>query len=137
MDSKDKKIIVLACSGASNTGAYSDKVARKLMAKGKGKMLCLARFAIDPKFAEQSKKELDELGDTGELIIIDGCPINCAEEIMKSSGFFKFRHINTTDFGIKKGETPVTEEKIDEITKEIEAMINSSQKEKKSKPRGD
>ena len=81
------KIIVLACSGASNTGAYSDKVARKMMAKRKGKMLCLARFAADPEFAEQSKNELEELGDTRELIIIDGCPFNCAEEIIKSSGF--------------------------------------------------
>lgn len=120
MENNGKKIIVLACSGASNTGAYSDKVARKLMANGKGKMLCLARFAVDEKFAEQSKQELEELGDTGELIIIDGCPINCAEEIMRSTGFLKYRHINTTDFGITKGKTPVTEEKIDEIIKAIE-----------------
>lgn len=119
METTDKKIIVLACSGASNTGAYSDKVARKLMANGKGKMLCLARFAIDPKFAEQSKQELTELGDDGELIIIDGCPINCAEEIMKASGFLKYRHINITDYGIVKGKTPVTEEKIDEILADI------------------
>ncbi len=32
------------------------------------------------------------------MIIIDGCPINCAEEIMKNSGFLKYRHINITDF---------------------------------------
>jgi len=135
MENNGEKIIVLACSGASNTGAYSDKVARKLMVKGKGKMLCLARFAIDPKFAEQSKKELKALGDTGELIIIDGCPINCAEKIMKSSGFLKYRHINTTDYGITKGETPVTEEKIDEIIERIDAIIKSSRKEKKAKGR--
>lgn len=115
MENKGKKIVVLACSGASNTGAYSDKVARKLMAGGRGKMLCLTRFAVDPKFAETSKQELEALGDDGELVIIDGCPINCAEKIMKKSGFLKYRHINTTDFGIIKGKTPVTEEKIDEI----------------------
>lgn len=131
MENNGQKIIVLACSGASNTGAYSDKVARKLMANGKGKMLCLARFAVDPKFAEQSKKELEALGDKGELIIIDGCPINCAQEIMKSSGFLKYRHINTTDFGIIKGKTPVTEEKIDEIIEAMEAEIKSARKEKK------
>jgi pyrroline-5-carboxylate reductase len=34
MEANNQKIIVLACSGASNTGAYSDKAARKLMAKG-------------------------------------------------------------------------------------------------------
>jgi len=36
---------IIACSGASNTGAYSDLVARKLMNMGKAKMLCLARFS--------------------------------------------------------------------------------------------
>jgi uncharacterized metal-binding protein len=119
MENKGKKIVVLACSGASNTGAYSDRAARKLMAGGKGKMLCLARFAVDPQFAETSKKELEALGDGGELVIIDGCPINCAERIMKESGFLKYRHLNTTDFGIIKGKTPVTEDKIDEIARAI------------------
>ena len=115
MESNNKNIIVLACSGASNTGAYSDKVARKLMSAGKAKMLCLARFAVDKIFAEQSKKELEDLGDEGELIVIDGCPINCAEKVMKENGITKFKHINTTDFGIIKGKTPVTEDKIEEI----------------------
>ena len=121
MKSNNKKITVLACSGASNTGAYSDKVARKLMSAGKAKMLCLARFAVDKQFAEQSRKELGELGDEGELIIIDGCTVNCAEAVMKGSDFLKYRHINTTDFGIVKGKTPVTEEKISEI---VESILN-------------
>ena len=119
MTEKERKLVVLACSGASNTGAYSDQAARKVMAQEKGKMLCLARFAVDPDFAEQSKDELQALGDDGELIIIDGCPINCAEKIMKNSGFFKYRHVNITDFEIIKGKTPVTQEKIEEIVKEI------------------
>lgn len=116
---KNKTKTVLACSGASNTGAYSDKVARKLMSEGKAKMLCLARFAIDEKFAEKSKKELEALGDDGELIIIDGCPINCAEVVIKESGFKNYRHINTTDFDIVKGVTPVTEDNINKIIESI------------------
>lgn len=115
----EKKVIVLACSGASNTGAYSDKIARKMMAKNQAKMLCLARFSVDKGFADKSKKDLEDLGDTGELIIIDGCPINCAEVVMKNSGFTKYQHINITDYGVEKGKTPVTEEKIDEIINKI------------------
>ncbi len=67
------KIIILACSGASNTGAYSDKVARKLMKDGNAKMPCLARFAVDKSFAEESKAELSN--DT-RIVVLDGCPIN-------------------------------------------------------------
>ncbi len=115
----EKKIIILACSGASNTGAYSDRVARKLMSKGKAKMLCLARFSIDEEFSKISKSDLESMGESGELIVIDGCTDNCAEIIMKNSGFTKFKHINTTNFGIVKGKTHVTEDKIDEIIKYI------------------
>ena len=109
----NKKLTVVACSGASNTGQYSDLVARKLMQSGKAKMLCLARFSIDDKFAENSGKEIEK------LVVLDGCPINCAELIMKTVGILDFIHINTTDFGIIKGKTPVTEEKVNEIVAHI------------------
>jgi len=108
----NKKIIILACSGASNTGAYSDKVARKMMQDGNAKMLCLARFAVDKSFAEQSKAEL---GNGARIVVLDGCPINCAEKILMENGIEHFEHINITDFGIVKGQTPVTEAKINEI----------------------
>lgn len=110
--------IVLACSGASNTGAYSDKVARKLMKDGEAKMLCLARFAVDEKFVKQTKVEIMNYE---EVIVIDGCPINCAEKIIQKLELSNYRHINITDFGIEKGKTPVTEEKVVEIT---ETLIN-------------
>jgi uncharacterized metal-binding protein len=110
---KEKKIGIIACSGASNTGAYSDLVARKLMNMGKAKMLCLARFSVDEKFAEGLKSEI------GKYIVLDGCPINCAEVIMKKAGVNDFVHINTTDFGIVKGKTPVTDEKVNEIVEHI------------------
>ena len=55
--------------------------------------------------------------------------------MIEMSGFLKYRHINTTDFGITKGKTPVTEEKIDEIIERIDAIIKSSRKEKKAKGR--
>jgi len=101
-------MIILACSGASNTGAYSDKVARKLMKDGHAKMLCLARFAIDSAFAEDSKSELS-FG--ARIVVLDGCPINCAEKILKENRIETFEHIN----GIVKGQTPVTVAKINEI----------------------
>ena len=117
MEVTEKPIGIVACSGASNTGAYSDLVARKLMSSGKAKMLCLARFAIDEKFAEKSKKEYSD------IVVLDGCPINCAEEILKQKDITNYKHINTTDFGIVKGKTPVTEDKIEEI---VNYIINNN-----------
>lgn len=116
MDKKGFNKIVLACSGASNTGAYSDKIARRLMKDGNAKMLCLARFAVDEKFVEQTKKEI---ANYDEIIVIDGCPINCAEKIIDKLKFDDYKHINVTDYGIEKGKTPVTEEKLNAIIENI------------------
>jgi uncharacterized metal-binding protein len=88
-------------------------VARKLMQSGKAKMLCLARFSVDDEFAGKAGSEIEK------LIVLDGCPINCAELIMKSARVNDFIHVNTTDFGIVKGKTPVTEEKVNEIVEHI------------------
>ena len=111
-----KSLTVVSCSGASNTGKYSDVVARLLMQSGQTKMLCLARFSIDKQFAEKSKTEINK------LIVLDGCPINCAELIIKQAGIRDFIHLNTTDFDIKKGGTPVTDEKINEIIDHIKRL---------------
>ena len=111
-----KKITVVSCSGASNTGEYSDVVARKLKKIGHADMLCLARFSVDEKFTEKSKSEIHK------LVVLDGCPVNCAELIMKKAGIQDFIHINTTDFGIVKGQTPVAENKINEIVDHIKNL---------------
>jgi uncharacterized metal-binding protein len=109
----NKPIGIVACSGASNTGSFTDLVARKLMKNGNANMLCLAKFSIDEKFAENAKNKFKS------IVVLDGCPINCAELILIQNGITNFKHINTTDFGIVKGQTPVTEEKIDEIVNYI------------------
>ena len=115
MENEDK-IAIIACSGASNTGSYSDLVARRLMQSGKAKMLCLARFSVDQKFAVKTSEEIKK------VVVLDGCPINCAELTMRQNGIEQFVHINTTDFGIVKGKTPVTEEKINEIVNHISSI---------------
>ncbi len=112
MEEKDK-ISIVACSGASNTGSYSDLVAQKLMQSGKAKMLCLARFSVDKKFSEKTRNEVKQ------VVVLDGCPINCAELTMRQNGINKFVHINITDFDIVKGKTPVIEEKVNEIVNHI------------------
>ena len=113
---ENKKVQIVSCSGASNTGKYSDEVARMIMAGGNAKMLCLARFSIDKPFAENAKNEIDK------LIVLDGCPINCAEKTMQVNGFENYTHINITDFGIVKGKTPFEREKAMEIVEYIKTI---------------
>ena len=117
MTTQDLNMMIVSCSGASNTGCYADKVARILAESGQANMICLPKIAInDEKLIEKVKNT------SKKVVVIEGCPINCAEKIMKDHGIENFTHINTTDFGITKGKTPITEEKIDEIINHIKSI---------------
>jgi uncharacterized metal-binding protein len=109
-------IQIVSCSGASNTGKFSDEVARMVMSGRTAKMLCLARFSIDKTFAVNAKADIDQ------LIVLDGCPINCAEKTMKENGIENYTHINITDFDIVKGKTPFSAEKANEIVEHIKTI---------------
>jgi len=54
--------------------------------------------------------------------VAGGCPFNCAEVIMGRAGIKDIIHLNTTDFGIIKGKTPVTEDEITEIAEHIKNL---------------
>ncbi|MCA1760753.1 MAG: putative zinc-binding protein [Bacteroidales bacterium] len=119
MDNQELNAMLVSCSGASNTGCYADKVARMLAESGRANMICLPKIAIN------DEKLINQVKNTGKkVIVIDGCPINCAEKIMKDHGIDNFSHINTTDFGIIKGKTPITEENLNKIIKHIEKIAS-------------
>ena len=117
MSNQKLNTMLVSCSGASNTGCYADRVARILAESGQANMICLPKIAInDEKLIENVKNT------SKKVVVIDGCPINCAEKILNEKGITNFTHINTTDFGITKGKTPLTDEKIDEIINHIKAI---------------
>jgi uncharacterized metal-binding protein len=109
-----QKIQIVSCSGASNTGKYTDDVARLLSATGHANMICLAKVAIGDQPLIRSVKEKNT-----KIVVLDGCPFNCAEKILGNEGIINIIHLNTTDFGIVKGKTPVTAEKVNEIVEHI------------------
>lgn len=113
-----QKIQIVSCSGASNTGEYTDKVARKLDERGEANMVCLAKVAVnDQTLINKLKSQKDK-----KIVVLDGCPINCALKIIGKEDITNIIHVNTTDFGIIKGKTPVTDEKINEIVEHIKKI---------------
>ena len=111
------KFQIVSCSGASNTGKYTDDVARMLSASGNADMICLAKVAIGDQPLIKSVKEKNS-----KIIVLDGCPFNCAENILGDAGITDIIHLNTTDFGIIKGKTPVSAEKVNEIVEHIKNL---------------
>jgi len=100
--------MVLACSGACDLGQITDIVARKLRDNGVRKMNCLAVVgARIEKSIEDFKKK--------NILMLDGCPIDCGKQILDKAGFKDYKYLRVTDLGYKKGQTPVTEDVIKKV----------------------
>jgi len=86
-------------------GQISDLVARKLRDNNIRKMNCLAAVAADVKPTIEMFKEAN-------LLLIDGCAVDCGKKILDKAGISNYKYIRMTDLGYVKGQTPVTDEVI-------------------------
>lgn len=100
--------MVLACSGACDLGQITDIVARRLRDNGVRKMNCLAVVGAGiEKSIEDFKKK--------NILMLDGCPIDCGKQILDKAGFKDYKYMRVTDLGFKKGQTPINEEVINKV----------------------
>ncbi len=102
------EMLVMACSGASDIGCLSDKVARQLRDNGIRSMKCLAMVAADNQPLIQSLK-------TANVLIIDGCSIDCGKKIMDKAGLTNYAYLRLTDHGFQKGQSTVNDENINVV----------------------
>lgn len=98
--------VVIACSGACDLGQITDLVARKLRDNKIRKMNCLAAVGADVKPTIEMFKEAD-------LLLIDGCAVDCGKKILDNAGINNYKYLRMTDLGYSKGQTPVTKEIVD------------------------
>jgi uncharacterized metal-binding protein len=110
--SQSERGIVLACSGGSDLGELSDKVARKLRDKKVYNMKCLAMVAAH----DQS---LLKTLQTTDALVIDGCGVDCGKKIMEEAWLSDYCYIRLSDFGYQKGQTLVTDELAEKIYSQI------------------
>jgi uncharacterized metal-binding protein len=98
--------IVYACSGCSDAGELADRIARQLSREGTAEMSCLAGIG-------GRVKSLVRKGEQAErILVVDGCPLNCAAHTLRLAGFQKFDHLELHKLGLRKGSCPVTDERI-------------------------
>lgn len=107
MEEKSKSpAIIYACSGCSDAGELADRIARRLTQQGAGQMSCLAGIG-------GRVKHLVAVAERAErILVIDGCPINCARKTLELAGVRKFEHLALHDLDLRKGDCPLTEENI-------------------------
>jgi len=101
---KQPTAVVYACSGCSDAGEIADRVARRIAGKGVAEMSCIAGIGGRVKCLVLKAEKAEH------ILVIDGCPLNCAAHALTLAGFQKFDHLELHNIGIRKGSCPVTEE---------------------------
>lgn len=101
--------LIFPCSGAADVGAIADQAARKLSREGAGKMFCLAGIGGRVDGIMKSTEA------AAKVLVIDGCPLNCAKKTMENAGFTQFEYINLSDMGMVKSQTEPNEVNIAKV----------------------
>ena len=90
-------------------GGLSDRAARQMTVDQSGKMYCLAGIGGRVEGIMANTKA------AARVLVIDGCPQECARKTMELAGFKDFQHLRLAEMGFKKGETPLTPARIREV----------------------
>jgi uncharacterized metal-binding protein len=101
--------LIFACSGAADVGHIADQAARKLSAEGAGKMYCLAGVG------GRVSGIMATTEAAAAILAIDGCPLDCARRTLEEAGFREFEHLRLSDLGMEKGESPATDQCVEEV----------------------
>lgn len=60
-----------------------------------------------------------------EFIAIDGCDKDCAKIILNKPGYTHIKHLQLGMLGMKKGESPVTEERVEQSLVEARKLLTA------------
>ena len=100
------RTLVYACSGCSDAGELADRIARELSRTGVAEMSCLAGIGGRVKNLMQKAERAEH------ILVIDGCPLNCARNTLQLAGFEEFQHLELHRLGLRKGSCPPTPERV-------------------------
>ena len=88
--------IVYSCSGASSAAQMANYLAVKLDRRGVAEMSCIAGVGGDV-------KPLVRVAKSGRpVVVIDGCPLQCAAQILKRHHITPDKHYDLSRYNVKK-----------------------------------
>ncbi|MDI6898347.1 MAG: putative zinc-binding protein [Methanolinea sp.] len=109
----EKKRIIFPCAGQANTGQITNLAAIQLTEEGYGSIACASLLAIGSEGLVTSARNVDE------VVVLDGCPMECARKIAEAQGVPISQHLVMTGLGITKG--PSRSYTADDIEKVVSA----------------
>ncbi|MGD0743586.1 MAG: putative zinc-binding protein [Verrucomicrobiota bacterium] len=110
---------VLACSGCSHAGELADLTARRLDKLGAARMSCLAGVG------GRVKSILHTIQSAPELLMIDGCPLECGGNSLRLAGITKFQHLKLHELGIRKHTSEVNEQTVKTLAEAAAGRLSS------------
>lgn len=86
---------VVSCSGGSNVGQVANLMAIKMTQQGLANMTCLAALGAHlPDYIEKVKDS--------NLVVLDGCPVACARQVVEHIGLRDYQYFVVTEMGVEK-----------------------------------
>jgi uncharacterized metal-binding protein len=111
---------VLACSGCSRAGELADHTARRLEQLGVAKMSCLAGVG------GRVKSIMTTIQQASEILMIDGCPLECGANGLRLAGIAKFQHLKLHELGVRKHDSAVCEETVQSLAESATALLSGA-----------
>lgn len=112
--------LLFACSGAADVGEIADQAVRLASKNGVGKMFCLAGIGGKVSGIVKSTEA------AAKIVAVDGCPLNCARKTLEEAGFTNFAHIQLGEMGFAKGQSPVTNQALENVADKIKDALRCS-----------
>jgi uncharacterized metal-binding protein len=116
--SDNKVKLIYSCSGSANNGYLADRVFRTLKAEGVASGTCLTAVGADLSGFVVSAQGAEE------NIIMDGCKVSCRKKMFEKKGL-PYTYFVTTDFGVEKKKTEITEEVIERVAQEVKVKLEN------------
>ncbi|QGZ57112.1 putative zinc-binding protein [Paraburkholderia acidiphila] len=88
--------LVYSCSGCSSAAQMANHVALRLDRRGAAEMSCIAGVGGDV------PSLLKIAGSGRPIVVIDGCPLVCAQKCLERHGIAPDQHVQLADCGVKK-----------------------------------
>jgi len=68
-------------------------------------------------------KIVDNVKKSLLILAVDGCDTDCSRRVLEQAGIKEFIHLRVIDLGMVKGETPVTEERIQQVAAKARDLL--------------
>lgn len=114
--------VVYVCGGSADVGELTDRAARQMNREGVASMSCLAGIGA---------RDADILFNAEyatHVLLMDGCPKACSRRTFQNANLKRFVHFDMSAVGLRKGQSPVTEQNIQRVVSHAVAMLGEHDK---------